>query len=303
MNSVCKCMVQKSLQTMALGVVATLMAFTGLAGPADAKYKEIEVKNGGTIKGVATWKGEIPKLPPLTVFKHMDKCGQTSFNPALIVDPASKGVKFVAIYLDGKIEEGKPLTAGKLDRDSSKTLHAGKDEKQRPESVLCNFEEHVFSFVRTQKVGLYNMEDLLHNPHGFSANGATIFNIALPDRNRLIQKKFKRVKGMTRFQCDTHVHMNAWMFGFAHPYFAVTDAQGKFEITEIPPGKYTVVGWHEGYNIKEFALDNRPVYDEPHIIKKEIEVKAGETVDLNLEYPVRDVKVEWKVAERKVEGH
>lgn len=303
MNSVWKCMIQKRLQTMALGVVATAMAFTGLAGPADAKYKEIEVKNGGTIKGVAKWKGEIPKLPPITVFKHMDKCGQTVQNPALIVDPSSKGLKFVAIYLDGDIKEGKPLPDEKLTRDHSQVLHAGKDTEQRPNSVLCDFEEHVFPFVRTKKMGLYNMEDLLHNPHGFEANGATIFNVALPNRNRLTKKKFKRVKGVTRYQCDTHVHMNGWMIGFGHPYFAVTDAKGKFEITDIPPGKYTVVAWHEGYNIQEFALDNRPVYDDPHIIKKEIEVKAGETVDLNLEYPTRDVKVEWKVAERKVEGH
>ena len=97
--------------------------------------------------------------------------------------------------------------------------------------------------------------------------------------------------------------MNGWMIGLGHPYFSVTDANGKFEITDIPPGKYTVVAWHEGYNIKEFASDNRPIYDDPHIITKEIEVKTGETAEFNLEYPVRDVKVEWKVAERKVEGH
>jgi polysaccharide lyase family 4-like protein len=272
---------------------------------AKEKYKEVEVSNGGTIKGKAKWKGDIPKLPPISVFKHMDKCGQTVVNPALVVDPENKGVKFVAVYLKGEITEGKPLPdkKEKIKRNSSRVLHAGMDKEQRSDSALCNFEEHVFAFARTRKIGFYNMEDLLHNPHAFGSNGATLFNIPLPDPNRMTKKKLKRVKGVNRMQCDTHVHMNGWILGFSHPYFAVTNSKGQFEIAQIPPGKYTLVAWHEGYNIKEFAADSRPVYDEPHIFEKEIEVKAGETIELNFEFPERDVKVEYKVMGRTVEGH
>lgn len=271
---------------------------------AGSKYKEVEVANGGHIKGVAKWKGEIPKLPPVAVFKHQDICGQESFNPALIVDPGTKGVKFVAVYLEA-VKEGKPLPekVKKLKRDNPRVLHTGRDPEQRADGMLCNFEEHVFAFVRTRKIGLFNMEDLLHNPHGFGMNGATRFNTPLPDRNRMTVKKLKQVKGLTRVQCDAHVHMNSWMFGFEHPYFSISNAKGEFEIKDIPPGKYKVVAWHEGYNIKELASDNRPIYDDAHVIENEIEIKAGETVELNLEYPVRDVKIEWKVAERVVEGH
>ena len=272
---------------------------------AKEKYNEVEVSNGGTIKGMAKWKGDIPKLPPIAVFKHMDKCGQTVVNPALVVNPENKGVKFVLVYLKGEIKEGKPLPGikEKFKRDSPRVLHTGRDKEQRPESALCNFEEHVFAFARTRKIGFYNMEDLLHNPHAFGSNGATLFNIPLPDPNRMTVKKFKRVKGVNRMQCDTHVHMNGWMVGFSNPYFAVTNSKGQFEIPQIPPGKYTLVVWHEGYNIKEFAADNRPVYDEPHILEKEIEIKGGETIELNFEFPVRDVKVEYKIMERTVEGH
>ena len=283
--------------------VAAAMLVSGPVGLAYGKYKAIDVQNGGTIRGVATWKGVIPKLPPLMVFKHMDKCGQTILNPALIVDKPSKGVKFVTVYLSDEIAEGKPLPPKKHTRNHPQVLHTGKDVEQRPDSALCNFEEHVFPFVRTQRVGLYNMEDLLHNPHAFGKNGQTLFNIALPDRNRLITKKFRRVRGVTRLQCNTHVHMNGYLFGMNHPYFAVTDHKGRYEITDIPPGTYTVVAWHEGYNIKEFAADNRPVYDEPHIITKKIEIKGGDTIELNWEYPVRDVKVEYLMPQRTVEGH
>jgi hypothetical protein len=147
------------------------------------------------------------------------------------------------------------------------------------------------------------MEDLLHNPHAFAPNGATIFNIPLPNRNRMTKKKFKRVKGINRYQCDTHMHMNGWMLGLTHPYFDVSDKNGAFEIKDIPPGKYKLVVRHDGYNINEFAADKRPVYDEPHIIEKEIELTSGQIIDLGFEFPVREVKVNQEKMKRQVAGH
>ena len=277
---------------------------SGTAVGAKIKYKEIEVNGGATIKGTAKWEGDVPKLPPITVFKHMDKCGQEVVNPALVVNTANNGVKFTAVYLE-KVAEGKPLAdkKAKIKVKSPEVLHAGLDKDQRPESQLCNFEEHVFGFVNKRNIGLYNMEDLLHNPHAFGSNDATLFNIPLPDRNRMTKKKLKRVKGINRYQCDTHVHMNGWMLGLPHPYFDVSDKNGSFEIGDIPPGKYKLIAWHEGYNIKEFASDSRPVYDDPHIIEKEIELTSGQVLDLNFEFPVREVKVNQVSKEREVAGH
>ena len=259
---------------------------------------------GPPLKGTQDGRGKIPRLPPITVFKHMDKCGQEVLNPALIVNTRNKGVKFTAVYLE-TVLEGKPLPdkKEKIKINTPRVLHAGMDKEHRPDSQLCNFEEHVFAFVNTRKIGMYNLENLLHNPHAFGSNGATIVNMALPNRNRMATKKIKRLKGINRYQCDTHIHMNGWMLGLKHPYFAVTDKNGAYEISDIPPGKYKLIAWHEGYNIKEFSADKRPVYDEPHIIEKEIELSAGQVLDLNFEYPVRDVKVRQVKKLRKVAGH
>ena len=284
--------------------IMMVMFMFGTAEAGKTKYKEIEVKNGSTIKGKVTWMGSLPKLPPITVFKHMDKCGQEVVNPALVVNPTNKGVKFTAVYLE-KVAEGKALPAkkGKIKVSNGRTLHAGRDIKQRPESQLCNFEQHVFAFVNSRKVGLYNMENLLHNPHAFGSNGATLFNTPLPDRNRMTKKRLKRVKGINRYQCDTHIHMNGWMLGLPHPYFSVTDKNGNFEIADVPDGKYNMIVWHEGYNIKEFAADKRPVYDEPHVIEKQIELKDGKVVNMNFQMPVRNVKVNQEKMSREVAGH
>ena len=285
-----------------VGVLVTVLMATGVANAKKNKYKDVDVKNGSTIKGSVTWKGDIPTLPGITVFKHMDKCGQEVVNPALVINPTNRGVKFTAVYLE-KVKEGKSLKQAKLKVNSHGVLHAGQDKKQRPESQLCNFEEHVFGFVRTKKIGLYNMENLLHNPHAFGSNGATLFNTPLPDRNRMTKKKLKRVKGINRYQCDTHIHMNGWMLGLSHPYFSITDKNGNYEITDVPNGKYKLIVWHEGYNIVDFAEDKRPIYDEAHVIEKQIEVKDGQVLDLNFQMPVQDVKVNQVKMLREVAGH
>jgi hypothetical protein len=50
---------------------------------------------------------------------------------------------------------------------------------------------------------------------------------------------------MLPFKCDVHGWMNAYVGVLDHPYFAVTGADGKFELKSLPPGTYTVEAWHE----------------------------------------------------------
>ncbi len=47
-----------------------------------------------------------------------------------------------------------------------------------------------------------------------------------------------------KYQCDVHPWMFAWVSIFDHPYFSVSDADGKFTIKNVPPGKYTVEAVH-----------------------------------------------------------
>lgn len=269
-----------------LMVISAILALL-LHEKAHAEYQIIEVSDGATIKGVALWKGEIPKVPPLKVFADMDTCGEKVASPVLEINPTSKGIRNTLIYLE-KVEKGK-APEGKY------WLHMGKSE-QDPRSKTCLFEEHIFPFVRSADVAVINFDPILHNPHFFNEKHASLFNLAMPTRNREIDKKILRANGVgLLLQCDVHVHMNAWMTALDHPYFAVTDEEGRFEITGVPPGKYTLVAWHEGYNIIKFN-SSRPIYDDPHIIKKQIEVTAKGIVEDKFEFPVREVEVEWKIA-------
>ena len=61
--------------------------------------------------------------------------------------------------------------------------------------------------------------------------------------------------------------MVAWIVVLDHPFYAVTGPDGRFKIKDLPPGKYTIEAWHEGY---------KPV-------TQEIEVKAKESKTLDFE--------------------
>ena len=70
------------------------------------------------------------------------------------------------------------------------------------------------------------------------------------DLGRYAAGKSKGVRmdrpGVVRVFCDIHSHMNAFVLVFNHPFFDVTDVEGRFELPSLPAGTYTVVGWYEG---------------------------------------------------------
>ena len=45
--------------------------------------------------------------------------------------------------------------------------------------------------------------------------------------------------------CDIHSHMSAYILVFNHPFFAVTDDDGRYAIPSVPPGTYTLLVWSE----------------------------------------------------------
>jgi len=267
------------------GVV--LMLVMGLAGTvAGEGYQVINVTDGGTIKGVASWKGEIPELPPFGDIMHPEVCGETQPSPALQVDEKNKGVRWVLVYLE-RVEKGK-APAEKY------WLHMGKDKTNKvPDTEACQFKQHIFPFVRSQVVAMVNFESILHNPDFFDEKHVSVLNMVMPTPYREVDHTILQFhgKGIMPFQCDVHSHMNAYWAGFHHPYFAITDAEGRFEISGVPPGKYTLVGWHEGYKIVRMDVA-RPTYDQPHVIRREIEVKPKEVVEVHFEFPVRKVAIE-----------
>jgi hypothetical protein len=71
------------------------------------------------------------------------------------------------------------------------------------------------------------------------------FNTGQPIKDMVFKHTFTAKEVMVPFKCDVHGWMNAYAGVVDHPYFAVTDGSGRFELKGLPPGTYTVEAWHE----------------------------------------------------------
>jgi len=84
--------------------------------------------------------------------------------------------------------------------------------------------------------------------------------------------------------------MNAELFVVPHPYYAVTDENGKFELSNVPAGEYTVVAWHESWTVagREASFDvltekkvERPIFTPPHTWEKTVSVNSNGTTSVS----------------------
>jgi hypothetical protein len=75
--------------------------------------------------------------------------------------------------------------------------------------------------------------------------------------------------------CVFHSAMRAWIFVFDHPYYQVTQAEGRFQLTGVPPGKYELEMVHPAGELRW---------------RKQVEIKAGETLRVDIALSPADKK-------------
>jgi hypothetical protein len=108
----------------------------------------------------------------------------------------------------------------------------------------CRYIPHVFGVQVNQPLEIINSDPTLHNIHALPKANAE-FNNGQPIQGMKMTHTFKAPEVMVPFKCDVHGWMNAYAGVLPHPYFAVTDVDGKFALNSLPPGTYTVEAWHE----------------------------------------------------------
>jgi plastocyanin len=87
-----------------------------------------------------------------------------------------------------------------------------------------------------------NDDPIYHNV--FSLSRARTFNLGRFPRGESRAVKFDKA-GIVKVFCDIHSHMAASVVVFDHPWFTVPDADGNFEIGDLPPGNPQITAWHE----------------------------------------------------------
>jgi plastocyanin len=105
------------------------------------------------------------------------------------------------------------------------------------------FVPHVLAITAGTVVEFPNSDRIYHNV--FSLSKVARFDLGRYEAGRSQSVRFDR-PGVVRVFCEIHSHMNAFILVFSHPFFAMTDADGRYRIGNVPPGSYSVVAWNEG---------------------------------------------------------
>ena len=226
-----------------LSVIAAA-AVTG--GPAQA-YEVGPVTGGGTIAGKVVFLGDVP-IKKIIPTKDTEVCGAPRDEPLILVG-ADQAVQNAVVYLV-EVAKGKAWAEpGKL-----------------PElnNIKCTFEPAV-QVMPAGMLEVVNKDPVLHNTHGYYGK-RTAFNMALPNLDQRIPAELKRA-GEVRVDCDAHGWMEGWVYVVDNPYFAITGADGKFSIADVPSGAYTLVA------VQPYAGS----------VEQPITVTEGQTTDLTIE--------------------
>ena len=112
----------------------------------------------------------------------------------------------------------------------------------------CIYGPRVVGVRVGQMLAVRNSDALMHNVHGVSAKGNG-FNVSEPKEGMVRTFRMTSEEAMLRLRCDVHSWMTAYIGVVSHPYFAVSSVGGGFDITDVPPGTYTIRSWHERYGV------------------------------------------------------
>ncbi|MEI8291392.1 MAG: DUF2012 domain-containing protein [Verrucomicrobiota bacterium] len=204
---------KKSLLLLSIGLIAT------------------QVVLAGDITGVINLKGTPPAAKELTPIKEDPNC-------AALYPGALPKTKFYVVGAGGELAD----VVVSLKGVSGKSTGASAAPAMLDQKGAL-YVPQIIAVQTGQKLIVKNSDPLVHNVHTKPT--------ANPESNQVqmqggadLNYTFDKPEMFLKFQCDVHPWMFAWVSVFDHPYFAVSAADGKFTIKNVPAGKYTLEAVH-----------------------------------------------------------
>jgi hypothetical protein len=114
----------------------------------------------------------------------------------------------------------------------------------------CWFQPRVLGLQTGQALNVTNSDPVTHNIHPM-AHVNREWNHSQGQGDPPLSRRFIRPEVMIPVKCNIHKWMHAFIGVVEHPYFAVTGANGAFELSNVPPGTYTIAAWQEALGSQE----------------------------------------------------
>lgn len=266
-----------------IGRVSLIVCLLMALGHPAWSYQEIEVQNGGTIKGQVTITGEKPRPMAFNLVTIPDAvyCGRIS---------TGTGWRIVEDFIIGNTGELKDAVVMLKNIEKGKTF---KLPDVRIDALDCDFLPFVNVLRDKDEITVVNMDPVEHDIQGYETarvRGARVlFNrplpmnpfhkvvgllgknahTHLPGEPMVEQIHLQKERNIFVMQCGFHPYMFSWGLVLDNPYYSITKENGLFEIGEIPPGEYQLTVWHPG--MKAY-------------LEKNVTVEAGKSLTVNFQY-------------------
>lgn len=218
------------------------------------------------VKGQVVFPADVPLPVPKAIVpaQPIPPQKKSLVDESIVINPKTRGIKNVVVWLRPD-DVNNPKAAF-----APNEIHPD-DAKRKPADAVvdqpcCQFEPRILAARVGDTVVVKNAATIVHNVFWVSdANGE--LNVNVPAGGEFRFPKALVAEGTPiQFSCTIHPWMKGYARVFDHPYYAVTDDDGRFEIKNAPAGKYRLVTWHEAAGFKGGRAGR---FGDP------IEIKAG----------------------------
>lgn len=206
-------------------------------GPGTGGKPYVSKNDEGTVTGKVSYTGAAPEA------KKIDTSADaacTSKSPNLTTeDWAIKDGKLANTYVyikDGTLADGSKVGDWTFETPSTPVTL---------DQNGCHYKPHVLGVMVNQPINITNSDPTTHNIH-FTPKSNPDWNQSQPNGAAPLTHKLARAEVLVPVKCNQHPWMKSYVGVTKHPFFAVSAEDGSFTIKGVPPGKYTVVAWHEG---------------------------------------------------------
>jgi hypothetical protein len=205
-------------------------------------YFKVDPATAGSVTGKIAYRGKPPARKPIDmsedptcVAAHHGKV----FDESVVV---GSGLANVFVYIKSGLE--------------GKTFEVPSEPVVINQSG-CQFHPHVLGVQVNQPFRITNSDPVTHNIHPMAEINRE-WNHSQGPGDPPLNRKFLKPEIMIPVKCNIHGWMHAYIGVLDHPYFAVSKDDGSFEISNLPPGNYTLATWQEKLGTQEQQITVAP---------------------------------------------